>query len=120
MEKLIRDGKVAVVVNVKSFWSSDVRGGRQVAEILCMHKRIAEAVESGMDSESVEELAYSVLEEELGEEPYEDDVYRSDSRFIIQWIPVGHRFFVYQNIHRGHYSEEAIDIDDEERDTFTT
>lgn len=119
MEKLIRDGKVAVVINERNFWSSDVRGGRQVAEILCMDKRIAEAVESGMDSDDVEELAYSVLEEELGEEPYEDDVYRLGSRFFIQWIPVGHRFFVNQIIHRDDYSEEAIDIDDEKLGTFT-
>lgn len=99
VEKVIRDGKVAVLVSpgYGSGWSSWAHEGKE--EIACFHPKFVAWVEGGK-KESIKEIAKQVFGEEhfciLGADNLE-----------IEWVPVGTRFRIDE--YDGAESLETLD-----------
>jgi hypothetical protein len=100
MDKVIRDGKVAVLVS-RGFgagWST--WGGEQYHETLLFHPKLIEMVEEGREREITDEW----MEKELGLE----DVYTGGTDGLcIEWVPVGTKFVIHE--YDGHESLKTID-----------
>lgn len=87
MEKVIRDGKVAVVYSegYGAGWSTWNDG----LEELVFHPKIVEMVLNGRQSEIDEDW----LAENLGEE-YADVICCGAGDLTIEWVPIGTKFFI--------------------------
>ena len=100
MEKVIRDGKVAVVLSAGygAGWGSWNYG---VHEVIMFHPKIVQMVEEGREMELTEEW----LEKELGLK----DVYTGGREGLyIEWVPEGTKF----RIDEYDGAERIITIDD--------
>jgi hypothetical protein len=87
MDKVIRDGKVAVLVSggYGAGWSTWFSGNRK--EVLLFHPKIVEMVEGGRKNE----IKSTWIEQELGLK----DVYVGGVEGLyIEWIPVGTKFVI--------------------------
>lgn len=87
MDKVIRDGKVAVLVSggYGAGWSTWFSGNRK--EVLLFHPKIVEMVEGGHKNE----IKSTWIEQELGLK----DVYTGGTEGLyIEWIPVGTKFYI--------------------------
>lgn len=87
MEKVIRDGKVAVVYSEGygagwSTWNTEL-------EELVFHPKIVEMVLNGRKSEINEDW----LAENLGEE-YADVICFGAGNLTIKWVPIGTKFLI--------------------------
>jgi hypothetical protein len=100
MDKVIRDGKVAVLVSVGygAGWSTWFSGNRK--EVLLFHPKIVEMVEQGHKNE----IKSTWIEQELGLK----DVYTGGVDGLeIEWVPVGTQFVIHE--YDGHESLRTID-----------
>jgi hypothetical protein len=87
MDKVIRDGKVAVLVSCGFGAGWSTWGGEQYHETLLFHPKIVEMVEEGREREITDEW----MEKELGLE----DVYTGGTDGLeIEWVPLGTRFYI--------------------------
>ena len=87
IEKVIRDGKVAVLVSggYGAGWSTWFSGNRK--EVLLFHPKIVEMVEGGRKNE----IKSTWIEQELGLK----DVYTGGTDGLeIEWVPVGTKFVI--------------------------
>jgi hypothetical protein len=92
MKKVIRDGKVAVIVSPDfgAGWSSWYSGGDdEFEDMMLFHPRLVELVEAGCNSEITEEL----MTELFGREEY---AYLSTEDLTIEWLDVGTAFRVHE------------------------
>jgi hypothetical protein len=100
MDKVIRDGKVAVLVSVGygAGWSTWFSGNRK--EVLLFHPKIVEMVEQGHKNE----IKSTWIEQELGLK----DVYTGGVDGLeIEWVPVGTKFVIHE--YDGHETLKTID-----------
>ena len=90
MEKVIRDGKVAVLYSPG--WGTGWYSWHKMEELL-YHPKLVELVENNQHTEITEGL----IAELLGVIDEDDMPFISDSAIrdlVIEWIPVGNQFFV--------------------------
>jgi hypothetical protein len=100
MEKVIRDGKVAVLVSCGFGAGWSTWGGEQYRETLLFHPKLIEMVEEGREREITEEW----MEKEFGLE----DVYVGGTNGLyIEWVPVGTKFVIHE--YDGAESLKTID-----------
>lgn len=86
MEKLIRDGQVAVIIGsgYGEEWSTHASGEEKERALYCPRLALAVLGESGESVESVVAELFPDLR------PY------SGPRLMVDWVPVGVRFFVHE------------------------
>jgi hypothetical protein len=87
MEKVIRDGKVAVLLSGDwgAGWSTWFSEGRR--EVLMFHPKIVAMVEEGRHNE----ITTTWIEKEIGLK----DVYTGGAKGLyIEWVPVGTKFYI--------------------------
>lgn len=91
VDKVIRDGKVAVLVapDYGGPWSTAF-SNRKVAEAMIFHPRLVEAVENGTNSaDGMRDILFELTDE---------DVYTGAAWHLeIQWINQGTRFFITED-----------------------
>lgn len=97
MDKLIVDGKVAVVYSPEhgAGWSTWNDESRECAEFLCMDKALAEAVVARDHTKAVE----------IAKARYPDVYTGGASTLEVAWVPQGTRFIV--NEYDG---SESVDV----------
>ena len=100
MNKVIRDGKVAVLVShgYGAGWSTWMDG--EYRDIVLFHPKLVQMVEEGREGEITEKW----MEQELGiDVSYTGGV----DGLYIEWVPVGTKFIIDE--YDGHESLRTID-----------
>lgn len=83
MEKVVRDGKVAVVISLVSIWSA-LEHNKNIVEILIFHPLIVEKV-----------LAKETITEQWMIDTFGIKGYSCDGdKLIVEWVEQGEKFFI--------------------------
>ena len=98
MKKVIREGKVAVVISDNYDWSSFCVLNES-KEVMMFHPLIVEMVEAG--ASLTDELKATLLEQVNSKDSKKELDYRLDTPFDnelrIVWLPIGTKFIVLSN-----------------------
>jgi hypothetical protein len=81
MERVIKDGKVAVVISVNYGCGWSTYCSKQCAEILAFHPKIVDMV-----------LNNQIITEEWMKDNFGISIFGSYDDLIVRWIPVGTKF----------------------------
>ena len=101
MNKVIRDGKVAVIVSPAygAGWSTWTLGGRDIQDFMLFDSTLVDMIERGVSVETIEEHVTSM---------YPETYCGAADNLTIEWLPVGTSFRIHE-----YDGSESVEIRDD-------